>query len=328
MNKTLGATALALSLGLAAATFAPAAAQAADTAAITGKVYSDNGTPLKNVTVEAISGGNVIKKTTSDSVGKYFLRGLAGGTYTLKYSDTNKRYLTEYYGDAATLEKATSIVLSDGEKRTGTSELITHAGKVTGRVNVNGVAAQASLGPIEARLYDSKGVLVEKQIASPTFKFYYLPADGYSIYFCSPNDDQSWINCSFYKDAKNAEGKTIVDVTTGASLTGLVQNLSTPEGAVLPTIVTGDVSPAKVKYGKAIDITVDVESYADTSKGTVSIQHHGRIVQTTSVVDGVAEFRISTKAWADTKSAKKIKVIFNATATAKRSASFTSFLFK
>jgi len=107
-----------------------------------------------------------------------------------------------------------------------------------------------------------------------------------------------------------------------------VQNLSTPEGAVLPTIVTGDVSPAKVKYGKAIDITVDVESYADTSKGTVSIQHHGRIVQTTSVVDGVAEFRISTKAWADTKSAKKIKVIFNATATAKRSASFTSFLFK
>lgn len=328
MNKTLGATALALSLGLAAATFAPAAAQAADTAAITGKVYSDNGTPVKNVTVEAISGGAVVKSTTSNSVGAYFFRGLAGGTYTLKYSDTNKRYLTEYYGDAATLEKATTIVLSDGEKRTGTSDLITHAGKVTGRVNVNGVAAQAALGPIEARLYDSKGNLVEKQIASPTFKFYYLPADGYSIYFCSPNDDQSWINCSFYKDSKNAEGKTIVDVTTGASLTGLVQNLTTPEGAVLPTLVTGDVSPAKVKYGKAIDITVDVESYTDTSKGTVSIQHHGRIVQTTSVVDGVAEFRISTKAWAHTHNPKKIKVIFNATATAKRSASFTSFLFK
>jgi hypothetical protein len=328
MKKTLGATALALTLGLAGAALAPMSAQAADPAAITGKVYSDAGTLLKDITIQAVNGSNVVKTTTSNSSGKYYLTGLPAGTYTIKYSDTHKRYLTEYYGDAATVATAKTLTVAAGEKRTGTVEKITHAGKVTGRVFVNGVPAASKLGPIEARLYDSTGNLVQKQIASPTFKFYYLPADGYSIYFCSPNDDPSWIDCAYYKDSANVAGKTVIDVATGEAESGLVQNLTTPKGALLPTIATGVIEPSPVKYGKSVDITVDVASYTDTSTGTVSIQHHKKVVQTAKVVDGKATFRVSTSAWVHTHNPKKVKVIFNATDTAKRSASFTSFLFR
>jgi hypothetical protein len=315
----IGATALAVTLGLAAAAFAPLSAQAADTASITGKVYSDNGTPVKNVTVEAVSGDTVLKSTTSDAKGAYYLRGLAAGTYTLKYSDVAKRYLTDYFGDDAAAEPQ-KITVTDGEKRSGTTESLTHAAKITGRVFVNGTEADTRLGAIEARLFNSKGELVEKQLTSPTFKFYSLPADGYTITFCTPDDDQSWVTCSDYPST--------ITVDPGEAVGRVYQVLQTKEGAVLPSIVTATVSPSTVTYGKNVTITANVLSYSYLNNATVSIQHHNKIVETTAVVNRSATFTVDSDDWVKSKSAKKIKVIFNPSADAARSASFTSFTVK
>jgi hypothetical protein len=319
MKKMIGATALALALGLSAAAFAPISAQAADNAAITGKVYSDNFTPVKNVTVEALIGTTVVKTTKSDAKGAYYLRGLAAGTYTLKYSDSTARYLTDYFGDDAAATPQ-AITLTAGEKRSGTSENLTHAAKITGRVFVNGTEADTRLGAVEARLFNSKGELVEKQAVSPTFKFYYLPADEYSLKFCTPNDDQSWLVCADYPST--------ITVVAGQAVGRVYQVLQTQPGAVLPTIVEGTTSPKTVKYGKNVTITANVLSYSYLENATASIQHHNRIVETTAVVNRSATFVVDSDDWVKSKSAKKIKVIFNASADAARSASFTSFKVK
>lgn len=327
MNSKLGATALVVALGLGLSALAPLTAQAADSGQITGRVRADNGTVIKGVTVDAISGGVVVKSTTSNSSGAYYLKGLAGATYILKYTDKQGRFLSEYFGDVTTADAATPIVLHDGEKRTGTSDRLTAAAKITGRAWVNTVAAETGLGAVEARLYNATGDLVAKQPVSPTFKFRGLTAGDYTLYFCTPNDDQSWLDCAFYNDQGEASGKSTISVGAGQARSGLGEALVSKQGAVLPTLVSAKVAPAKVKYGKHITVTATPRSYGDLSKATVSIQHHHRIAQTTSVVNHRATFTLSTKAWVHSKNPKSIKVIVNPTAALGGSSVFTQFRF-
>lgn len=106
------------------------------TASISGRVTSNTGGPLRRAEIRAISESGLTRLATTDNEGRYLVRDLPAGTFTLHVSKTG--FVPLYFGQRRPFERRATIRLEQGQ----------------------GVAADVSLpraGAIAGRIYDTTG---------------------------------------------------------------------------------------------------------------------------------------------------------------------------
>jgi hypothetical protein len=153
---------------------APVAAQAA-TASISGTVTSakSGGTVgLPGISVTATSELGSSSFTTTAANGTYTISGLAGGEYTVEFSDASQAYLTQ--DKTATLTEGNNTQVNAELKA---SSII--SGVVTSATNGNG------LGGVDVQLFELGGLEEREAITSPNGEYTVtnLPPGDYEISF-------------------------------------------------------------------------------------------------------------------------------------------------
>jgi Carboxypeptidase regulatory-like domain len=284
-------------------------AEAAATASISGRAYSDKGTPIDGLTVSAGT-----KSAVTDRTGKFVITGLKPDTYALEFSDPKKhRYLTEYLGDSATFGGADTITVAAGEKHTGVSERLTHAALVSGVVSVNGKKVDTDLGAVMVTLTNAAGMVVATQgVTKSTFAFPGLPAGKYSLIGSEANSDYPHLTTAT-KTVTVIPGQQLNDQRLALGLVrGVVQN------SAIATSVT--------HLGSTVKYTISVASYVSVKGGTVTLKYHRALHHVTTLgASGTATITVSTASW-DRGDKAQVNVLFDGPVGVASSAKVTHFL--
>lgn len=102
------------------------------TASISGRITTaDSGAPLRRAEVRAISDRGLIRMATTDDQGRFIVRDLPAGTFSLHASKTG--FVPLYYGQRRPFERRATIPLTEGEKASADVGL-PRAGAITGRI--------------------------------------------------------------------------------------------------------------------------------------------------------------------------------------------------
>ena len=101
------------------------------TSSIGGRVTSNTGGPLRRAEVRAISESGLTRLATTDNEGRYLVRDLPAGTFTLHISKTG--FVPLYFGQRRPFERRTAIRLEQGQ-RAAADVSLPRAGAITGRI--------------------------------------------------------------------------------------------------------------------------------------------------------------------------------------------------
>jgi hypothetical protein len=101
------------------------------TSSISGRVTSNTGGPLRRAEVRAVSESGLTRLATTDSDGRYLVRDLPAGTFTLHVSKTG--FVPLYFGQRRPFERRTTIRLEQGQ-RVAADVSLPRAGAIAGRV--------------------------------------------------------------------------------------------------------------------------------------------------------------------------------------------------
>jgi len=100
-------------------------AQATPTGGLEGKVTNHEGKGVKEIEATVLNaGGTKVNSTSTSSTGEYAFSGLAGGEYTVVFSDTTETYLT----------KSVSVTVEESIVAKGVDAVLTKAGSIAGQV--------------------------------------------------------------------------------------------------------------------------------------------------------------------------------------------------
>jgi hypothetical protein len=101
------------------------------TASISGRVTSNTGGPLRRAEVRAISESGLTRLATTDPDGRYLVRDLPAGTFTLHVSKTG--FVPLYFGQRRPFERRATIRLEQGQR--GAADIrLPRAGAISGRI--------------------------------------------------------------------------------------------------------------------------------------------------------------------------------------------------
>ena len=101
------------------------------TASIGGRVTSNTGGPLRRAEVRAISESGLTRLATTDAEGRYVVRDLPAGTFTLHVSKTG--FVPLYFGQRRPFERRATIRVEQGER--GAADVrLPRAGAIAGRI--------------------------------------------------------------------------------------------------------------------------------------------------------------------------------------------------
>ena len=101
------------------------------TASISGRVTSNTGGPLRRAEVRAIGESGLTRLATSDNEGRFLVRDLPAGTFTLHVSKTG--FVPLYFGQRRPFERRAMIRLEQGQ-RVAADVSLPRAGVITGRI--------------------------------------------------------------------------------------------------------------------------------------------------------------------------------------------------
>jgi hypothetical protein len=101
------------------------------TASIGGRVTSNTGGPLRRAEVRAISESGLTRMATTDTEGRYLVRDLPAGTFTLHVSKTG--FVPLYFGQRRPFERRATIRLEQGA-RADADVRLPRAGAIAGRI--------------------------------------------------------------------------------------------------------------------------------------------------------------------------------------------------
>jgi hypothetical protein len=101
------------------------------TASIGGRVTTQNGAPIRRAEVRAVSDVGLTRLATTDSEGRYVVRDLPAGNFTLHVSKSG--FVPLYFGQRRPFERRTTIRLAEGQ-RADADVRLPRAGAITGRV--------------------------------------------------------------------------------------------------------------------------------------------------------------------------------------------------
>ena len=101
------------------------------TSSIGGRVTTNTGAPLRRAEVRAISESGLTRLATTDSDGRYVVRDLPAGTFTLHVSKSG--FVPLYFGQKRPFERRATIRLQQGE-RADADVRLPRAGAISGRI--------------------------------------------------------------------------------------------------------------------------------------------------------------------------------------------------
>ena len=101
------------------------------TASISGRVTTDTGGPLRRAEIRAISEIGLTRFATTDTDGRYLVRDLPAGTFTLHVSKSG--FVPLYFGQRRPFEARGTIRLAEGQRLSADVRL-PRAGAITGRI--------------------------------------------------------------------------------------------------------------------------------------------------------------------------------------------------
>lgn len=155
------------------------------TATISGRVTTDTGAPIRRAEIRATSNGGLTRFTTTDTDGRYLVRDLPAGDFTLHVSKSG--FVPLYFGQRMPFERRTTLQLRPGT-RVSADVRLPRAGAITGRIvdrtgePVMGVRVQA----LRRRMVDGLRGLQATGAADTTddqgsYRVYGLPPGEYYV---------------------------------------------------------------------------------------------------------------------------------------------------
>ena len=155
------------------------------TATISGRVTTETGGPIRRAEVRATSNGGLSRFATTDPEGRFVVRDLPAGAFTLHVSKSG--FVPLYFGQRRPFERRTTIQLLPGTRATADIRL-PRAGAITGRVvdqtgePVLGARVQA----LRRRMVDGQRGLQSAGVTDTTddtgsFRVYGLPPGDYYV---------------------------------------------------------------------------------------------------------------------------------------------------
>ena len=155
------------------------------TASISGRVTTETGSPLRRAEVRATSNGGLTRFTTTDTDGRYVVRDLPAGAFTLHVSKSG--FVPLYFGQRRPFERRTTLQIVPGTRALADVRL-PRAGAITGRIvdrtgePVMGVRVQA----LRRRMVNGQRGLQAAGAADTTddtgaYRVYGLPPGDYYV---------------------------------------------------------------------------------------------------------------------------------------------------
>ena len=155
------------------------------TASISGRVTTETGAPLRRAEIRATSNGGLTRFTTTDTEGRYLVRDLPAGSFTVHVSKSG--FVPLYLGQRRPFERRTTLQLQAGTRALANMQL-PRAGAITGRIvdrtgePVMGVRVQA----LRRRMVDGLRGLQATGAADTTddqgsYRVYGLPPGEYYV---------------------------------------------------------------------------------------------------------------------------------------------------
>lgn len=288
-------------------------AQLAKAAGIQGRVTDPAGQAAPDVLIAAYqffsqttnAGWQPILYTSSDSSGAYLLGNLPAGNYRIGFAVTDFQlagaYVTEYYNNVATIDKAQDLMVSAGQTRTGVDAKLDRrpalAGVVTG---ANG----APLAQIVASIfYSATSPAGEKYLLNigmtdtdeqGNYHFADLFVGAYTVCFSDSSMPPLW-RSECYNNVRTLSQVTWLTVTANAKLTGINAQLASAAGNTAPvanadtlTVFRGQ-STARLSNGTLSLLANDQDNEGDPlgasietqpAHGTLTLDYEGRFLYT------------------------------------------------
>jgi hypothetical protein len=144
------------------------------------------GLPVKGATVCAIKRGGGVRCQATDAAGRYSLRNLEAGTWSVFFSSEGlePEYLNQAWHERSESEEPDPLVLGDGTNATGIDAVLWQGGEISGTVRVAATGA-----PLE----EIRVCLVEAATAEPlgceytasdgSYRFEAVPTGTYKVAF-------------------------------------------------------------------------------------------------------------------------------------------------
>ena len=192
----------------------------ANGAAIAGTL-TGNGSPLQNANVIAIDGTGVyVASDLTDASGSFLIIGLAGGSYTLEYTDGDA-WVTEYWNNHPRRSDAEFFALAAGGVASGKNADLAPAASISGTIT-SAVGATA-LESVSVTPYSTSGVRYDgtSTDASGHYTIPGLPAGDYKLRVQDFGDGvRNPFAFEWYNNSLTFTGGATVHVTTGQAVTG------------------------------------------------------------------------------------------------------------
>jgi protocatechuate 3,4-dioxygenase beta subunit len=266
---------------------------------VTGRVRTASGKAVSNAMVQVgvQTDRAMFHYAATDVNGRYVVRGVAPGTYPVKFDRSG--YADQWFDESKNARGADPVVVASGKTSKAVNAKLQRASSITGRVFVDGEPVNRQLEErVRVILRDSSGTVVRTARAIPIFTFKDIPNGRYSLQFCSVNADGDWLRCEYYDNVTSSKNKEVIAVKTGKKVTGLRANLiSRPQNIAHPfsTHVTSEFDEDPIEQGEEFGVGVVIQSYVSRAGGTVTLELPGVAPVTKAVTaDGRVNFRVST----------------------------------
>ena len=261
---------------------------------IIGTVTDPNGQPLAAVAVSAYqyrvnSSPNWVslRTATTDAVGTYRLSLLPAGLYRLEFVDTNERYITRFYPNAATVEAAADIAVA-GNVVTGIDLQLPLGGVITGTITTLGPPLSGLINVSAFRRQaDGWRFFKAKQYGAgtTTYQIGPLPTDIYHICVHAGVNLPPYDRSECYDDVRSGE-QNAVDIAVVAGQT--VSNINFRLGdrgdlAQLRGLVTNNQGEplANIEVTAAITPYFDLGTTYYTKTNALGLYHFAEMLPAT-----------------------------------------------
>jgi hypothetical protein len=204
-------------------------------ATISGGVTTTSGAAVTFACVDAIQSSVVVARTfSSGPTGAYTLRGLAPGSYSVRFSqcDISGNLAREYWSDSPS-GPGTAVDLAPAENRTGISAVLGAAGKLQGTVtNGSGTPVRACVSA-----YDEVGqIAVTTASVTGFYQLTGLNSAPYKLKFSDCTNPNPHLATEWFQDSATKEGAAPVTATAGANVD--VPTVVLDEEGVISGVVT------------------------------------------------------------------------------------------
>ncbi|WP_353712913.1 carboxypeptidase regulatory-like domain-containing protein [Arthrobacter sp. K5] len=234
-------------------------------ASISGTVTAPAGVDLNSLSVSVQSSdGSSWSNGNVEFNGSYTLRGLAAGSYKVRFSGYNSGTLTQWYSGASSSESATPVILAEGQDLTGIDAALVEGASISGNVAAPAGTDLTSVY-VNVSTTDNSSSFSGSVNYDGSYVVRGLPAGAYKVKFSGSGAGtlDQW-----HANAPSFETATPVTLAAGQHLTGIDATLV--KGASISGTVT---APAGVDLG---GVSVQVRSLDGSSWFYTQVDRSGK----------------------------------------------------